>query len=68
MDGMDGRRALIATSSWHMARAIANFRRWGVEAIAPPDSYLESSPVSASVRLREGVCAWADSVMMPRNR
>ena len=65
---MSGSRVLIATSSWHMARAITNFRRWGVDAIAPPASYLETSPVPAGVRLREGVCAWADSVMMPRSR
>ena len=63
-----GTRVLLATSSWHMPRAITNFRRWGLDAIAPPASWLETSPVSAGVRLREGVCAWADSVMMPRNR
>jgi uncharacterized SAM-binding protein YcdF (DUF218 family) len=65
---LGGSRALVATCSWHMPRALENFRRWGIDARPPPADWLDGGTPSASVRIREGVCAWADSVMMPRAR
>jgi uncharacterized SAM-binding protein YcdF (DUF218 family) len=59
-------RAMIATCVWHLPRALSNFRGFGVDAIAPPDHWHEATEVSRLTRLREGVCAWADSVMMSR--
>jgi uncharacterized SAM-binding protein YcdF (DUF218 family) len=68
LERLGGRRALLATCAWHMRRAIADFRRCGVEALAPPADWLDGPPASARLRLRENVCGWADSVMMPRDR
>ncbi len=59
-------RAMIATCGWHLPRAMGNFERVGVAAVAPPPSWLDTPPASARLRVRERVCAWADSVIMPR--
>lgn len=59
-------RAMIATCTWHLPRALANFRGFGIDAIAPPAEWHEVTQETAMMRLREGVCAWADSVMMSR--
>jgi uncharacterized SAM-binding protein YcdF (DUF218 family) len=64
----DGRRVMLATSSWHQARARANFERAGLRVILPPASWLDTPPPTLLTRLRESVCAWADSCMMPRAR
>ena len=59
-------RALIATCAWHLPRALGNFERLGVTAVPPPPAWLDTPPASLGLRLRERVCAWADSVIMPR--
>lgn len=60
------RRALIATCAWHLPRALGNFERLGVAAVPPPLAWLDTPPASLGLRLRERVCAWADSAIMPR--
>ncbi|MBW2452969.1 MAG: YdcF family protein [Deltaproteobacteria bacterium] len=63
---LGARRAMIATCAWHLPRAIGNFERLGVAAVSPPPSWLDTPPASMGVRVRERVCALADSVIMPR--
>jgi len=45
--------ALLATCSWHLPRAIACFRRHGVDAVPPPRSWWNTPPPSFSARARE---------------
>jgi uncharacterized SAM-binding protein YcdF (DUF218 family) len=59
-------RAMIASCSWHLPRAVGNFARLGVVAVPPPTQWLDTPPASLALRLRERVCAWADSAIMPR--
>jgi uncharacterized SAM-binding protein YcdF (DUF218 family) len=63
---LGARRALVATCAWHLPRAIDNFERLGIVAVSPPPAWLDTPPASLGLRLRERVCAWADSVIMPR--
>jgi uncharacterized SAM-binding protein YcdF (DUF218 family) len=60
------RRVLVATCAWHLPRALVNFARNDIEAVAPPEAWLTSPPASLARRLRERVNAWADWCMMPR--
>jgi len=54
------RRVLLATCQWHLARARLDFRRCGIDALAPPDDWLCSPPPTLMLRLRERFCAWLD--------
>lgn len=61
------KRALITTCAWHLPRALANFRRFGVDAVGPPPSWLDGRAVPLATRIRERLCQWADSAMMRQN-
>ena len=47
------RSVLVATSGWHLPRAMRNLRRHGVCPVPPPASWLAEPRPSAARRLRE---------------
>jgi len=65
---LGGRSAWVATCGWHLRRVIQGFDRFGIEAQPPPAAWITTPPVSATVHIRERLCAWADSCKMPRRR
>lgn len=64
---LGARRAAVVTCSWHMPRAIANFRAAGVDVVPLPAGV---GPSSLSMRLylqaHEMVCRWIDARSMRR--
>jgi uncharacterized SAM-binding protein YcdF (DUF218 family) len=59
-------RALLATCAWHMPRALRNFRRFGVDALAPPRGWLDTPAPSAKLRLREAMWTGVDALLGER--
>jgi uncharacterized SAM-binding protein YcdF (DUF218 family) len=57
---------LLATCGWHLPRALRSFRRFGVHAIAPPESWLDTPAPSAALRVREAVCRGVDALLGDR--
>ena len=65
----DARSALIATSPWHLPRALRDFRLFGIRAVPPPDPWLRAMGEPATrwqQRAREGVSAWLDALLVGR--
>jgi len=60
------RSALVATCAWHLPRALRNFRRFGVHALAPPHSWLDTPTPSATLRLREALWSGVDGLIGDR--
>ena len=58
------RRAMLATCRWHLPRALDDFRRCGLDAIAPPSAWLEGPPASLALRGRERVSRWLDAALL----
>lgn len=58
-----GRRVMVATCRWHLRRAMAGFRRVGLEPIAPPSEWLVGPPARPSEQLREWVAGWVDAAI-----
>ena len=67
LERLGARRAAVVTCPWHMARALANFRAAGVEALPLPAGSLAAS-ISRRLYLRayEAVCARLDARTMRR--
>lgn len=61
-------RVLVASCAWHLPRALAGFRRLGVEALAPPEDWCGTPPASRWLRGRELACRLMDRAMMRRWR
>jgi uncharacterized SAM-binding protein YcdF (DUF218 family) len=67
--GRGARSALLATSPWHLPRALRDFRWFGIRAVAPPDPWLRAMGEPAApwqVRAREGFSAWLDAQLVSR--
>ena len=64
--GAQAQRVMLATCSWHMARAARNFRRLGFHVAFPPDAWLVTPPPTKRRWLRERVNTVVDWCMMPR--
>jgi uncharacterized SAM-binding protein YcdF (DUF218 family) len=63
------RSVMIATSAWHLPRALADFGRFGVEAMAPPAALLALAAEPAApwpLRAREAVAGWLDGLRVAR--
>lgn len=53
-------RAMLITCRWHLARAGDNFRRFGIEPVAPP-LHLDATPAPSARRTaRESLCRRLD--------
>jgi uncharacterized SAM-binding protein YcdF (DUF218 family) len=64
---LGGSRAAVVTCPWHLPRAIADFRRAGVDAIPLPALPSESSRITAAQRwIHESVSRWLDARAMER--
>jgi uncharacterized SAM-binding protein YcdF (DUF218 family) len=61
-------RVVVATCGWHLPRALAGFRRLGVEAAGPPPEWCNTPKPSTWLRSRERLCGWLDWGMMQRWR
>ncbi len=60
--GLGGRRAAVVTCPWHMARALACFRRVGVEALPFPTQRAALSPLGRLyLQAHEAVCRPRDA-------
>ena len=57
---------VVASCGWHVPRALAGFRRLGVEASGPPPGWCEAPEPSPWLRGRETLCTWLDWGMMRR--
>lgn len=62
------RRVIVATCGWHLPRALENFRRCGVEALAPPASLVEGPPAGLVRVVRERLSTWRDARLLARLR
>jgi uncharacterized SAM-binding protein YcdF (DUF218 family) len=63
------RSALLATSPWHLPRALRDFRSFGIRAVAPPEPWLRAmgEPRAPwSLRVRETFSAWLDARLVGR--
>lgn len=58
-----GRRVMVATCRWHLPRAMAGFRRVGLEPIAPPAEWLAGPAARPAQRAREWVAGWVDAAI-----
>ena len=69
MRDIGARTALVASCGWHLPRALADFRRAGIDALAPPAAWIDSPPPSWRTRTRELACDWLDAALlaMPRD-
>lgn len=59
-------RVMLATCHWHLPRALRHFRRFGVDAIAPPEHWHQELDASVSRRLYEGVRTLFDNAVAAR--
>jgi uncharacterized SAM-binding protein YcdF (DUF218 family) len=66
LETLGGKRALVATCGWHLPRALEGFRSVGIDAVAPPASWLPAKEPRTTVRWRERACAWADALLLRR--
>jgi uncharacterized SAM-binding protein YcdF (DUF218 family) len=65
LHGLGARRAAVVTCPWHMARALACFRRAGVEAVPFPTRLGDLSPGRrAYLQAHEAVCRGLDARAM----
>jgi uncharacterized SAM-binding protein YcdF (DUF218 family) len=61
-------RVMVATCRWHLPRALANFRRCGVVAVAPPVAWLEGPEVTLARWLRERASDWLDARLLAKTQ
>jgi uncharacterized SAM-binding protein YcdF (DUF218 family) len=65
------RRAMIATSAWHLPRAMRDFELFGLEAVAPPAAWSRAANEPAAswlLRAREVVSAQLDALLAAQAR
>ncbi|HHH29332.1 MAG TPA: YdcF family protein [Polyangiaceae bacterium] len=58
-----GRRVMVATCHWHLPRAMAGFRRVGLEPVPPPSAWLVGPPARPEQRAREWLAGWVDAAI-----
>ena len=61
--GRGGWRVMVATCRWHLPRAMAGFRRVGLEPIAPPAEWLRGPPARPTEQAREWVAGLVDAAI-----
>jgi uncharacterized SAM-binding protein YcdF (DUF218 family) len=67
--GRGAHSALIATSPWHLPRALQDFRLFGIRALAPPEPWLramDEPPARWLTRARERASTWLDARLVAR--